>query len=145
MVASWRAKIAISSAETFFFERPSSRFLDFLRILITLMPCLRSWAFASARFLPGISPLIFCPRRLVPSYTKLGSSSPFFAAMSILYGYSLVTRLISCRLVMPSITFFRPERRRLSKPARADASAIWIALPSSIIIRAISGVTFITS
>ena len=45
----------------------------------------------------------------------------------------------------PCITFFKPERRKLLNPAFSEAAAISRALPSSIIILDISGVTFMTS
>ena len=61
------------------------------------------------------------------------------------YSYSEVTRIISWILVTPCKTFKIPERRRSRKPFLSAASFISIALPSSIMMREISGLTFITS
>ncbi|MCY1563412.1 hypothetical protein D9M68_1010030 [compost metagenome] len=59
-----------------------SREVDFLRTLMGLMPCLRSWAFTSAGFCPLSSPLTFEPFLSVPSQTKVLVLSAFSAMVN---------------------------------------------------------------
>src|SRR5690606_557732 len=57
---------------------------------------------------------------------------------------SIVTRLISSRLVTPSLTFLRPDIRRSGMPSARAWSAICIALPSSMMMRPSVSVTGMT-
>ncbi|MCY1560932.1 hypothetical protein D9M68_981300 [compost metagenome] len=80
MVAICRVKRAISSGLIFF---PAlSREADFLRTLVGLMPCLRSWALTRAGFCPEISPLTLEPFLSVPSQAKVLVRSAFSAMVN---------------------------------------------------------------
>ena len=57
---------------------------------------------------------------------------------------STVTRLISSRLVSPSLTLFSPARRRSQTPSRAASSVICIASPPSMMMRPMASVTGMT-
>ena len=57
---------------------------------------------------------------------------------------SLVTRLISAKLVVPAAAFTNADWRRSRMPARCAASAIWMALPPSSTITEISSFIGIT-
>ena len=69
MVAICRVNRAISSG-LMALPAPNSE-TAFLRTLVGLTPCLRSWALTNAIFCPAVSPLILAPLRSVPSQTKV--------------------------------------------------------------------------
>src|SRR5690606_2233571 len=66
IVASPRGKKAISSGLIFFARPPKS--VDFLVILVTRIPCLRSCALISAALVPCNSPDTLTPLRSLPSH-----------------------------------------------------------------------------
>src|SRR5580765_3873306 len=58
--------------------------------------------------------------------------------------YSIVTLLISARLVRPALTFSSPERRRSHTPSLAAWSAMSMALPPFMMMRPMASVHSIT-
>ena len=158
IVAICREKIAMSAAVT----RPCLRnsMLCFLTRVGTT-PWRRSSARTAVSLAATTLPLTFLPVRSVPSQVK-GTCPPVVAVVAMRqdlqrrtsasrnepYGrrrpQSIVTLLISSRLVMPSLTFFSPDMRRSATPSFLASAAICIALPPSMMIRPICSVTVIT-
>ena len=132
MVANWRLKTQMSLVVIFFLPAPNSG-LGFFLTLRGLIPWRRSVALISASEVPDISPLTFLPWRSIPSHWNIFD---FIACSAI--RYSMVTALISSRLVTPSMTFLSADWRIFGMPSFAAWSASSMALEPAMIRRFIA-------
>ena len=143
MVASWRMKMAMSFGMIFLPAPPNSG-LGFFLILSGLTPMRRSSDFTWASVAAVRLPFIRLPLASVPSQAHTTSSVFLFFAGAFAMDQSLVTRLISSRLVTPCRIFLRPDLRRSGTPSSSAWSASCMELQPSMIMRPMSSDTGIT-
>ena len=122
MVASWRMKTAISP-EVIVPDEANNPLLC-LRIRVGTTPWRRRSARTAASSAAIALPLTFWPFLSVPSQIKgtvltVAASAISFVHSSEVENYSIVTRLTSSRLVTPSLTLFKPARRKSITPSLA--------------------------